>query len=88
MSHSHSECINELTLGVHVCSNNPNDILLAIPMAKKSSKSSSFKTKNSQKDSGQYGAIKLRIKAISVIAKVLSYHLRHHSVCLCKNLHV
>ena len=28
------------------------------------------------------------INAISVTTKVLSYHLRHHSVCLCKIFHV
>ena len=72
-SHSFSECINKLILGIS--SNNPNGIFLAIPMAKNLQNRSSFATKNPQKYSGQYDAIKLLIIAICVIAKVLSYHL-------------
>ena len=71
-THSYSECINELTLGLY--RNNLNAIFLAIPIDKKSLKQLNF---------GNYDAIKLLIKAISVIAKVLTYHLRHH----CKDLH-
>ena len=86
-SHSYSECFNELTFGI--CSNNLNGMLLAIPMAQKyKNKTVHFETENPQKYSGQYDAMKLLIKAISVTAKVLSYYLRHHSVCLYKTLHV
>ena len=55
-----------------------------------SKKSSSFETKIPQIYSGQYDAKKktLRVKAFSVIAKVLSYHLRHHSLCLCRTVYV
>ena len=70
---SHSECINKLTLGI--CSSNPNGLEISKTVQ-------FFKTKNAQKYSGQFDAIKPIIKANSVIAKVLSYHLTHHSVCL------
>ena len=75
--------INKLTL--EICKNNRIAILLPTPMAKKFLKK--FKFEN-EKFSGQYGIIKLKIKTICVIEMVLSYHLRHHCVCLCKNLHV
>ena len=86
-SDSYSKCFNELPLGI--CRSNRNGKILVIAVLKNLIKQFQSVLRKILKNSGQYDAMKLLIKAISVIilAKALSYHLRHHSVCLYKILH-